>query len=443
MNPKHNNIEQADLIKKDKNMNVLVIGSGGREHSLVWKLSQSEKVDKIYIASGNPGTAELGENVDIEVCDIDALKEFAITNKIDLTVVGPEAPLTAGIVDIFEEADLLIFGPSLKASELEASKVFTKDLFKKYAIPTAEYKTFSNSTEAMDYVSTTHLKDLVIKADGLCGGKGVIICHSRQEAMDAVHSIMKDKEFGAAGLSIVVEEFLTGEEASFFALTDGHTVLPLTHAQDHKQIFDNDEGPNTGGMGAYTPAPVITEELYNEVMTKIIHPTVDAMRSEGRTYKGVLYAGLMITKDGVKTLEYNIRFGDPECQPIMMRLESDLFDLLYSVANGTLDKESLKWSDKTALTVVMASEGYPKSFETGNTINGIDEANKLDDVVVFHGGTAENEDGDIVNSGGRVLNVTALGDNVKEAKDKAYEAVSKISWSNSYNRTDIGDKAIK
>lgn len=424
-------------------MNVLVIGSGGREHSLVWKLSQSEKVDNIFIAPGNPGTAEFGENIDIEVCDIEALRDFAITNKIDLTVVGPEAPLNSGIVDVFEDKDLLIFGPNIKAAELEASKVFMKDLFRKYAIPTAEYKTFSNASDAMQYVSTTHLRDLVIKADGLCGGKGVIICHSKEEAMDAVHSIMKAKEFGAAGSSIVVEEFLEGEEASFFALTDGHTVLPLTHAQDHKQIYDSDTGPNTGGMGAYTPAPLITSELYNEVMTKIIHPTVGAMKSEGRTYRGVLYAGLMVTKDGVKTLEYNIRFGDPECQPIMMRLESDLFDLLYSVANGTLNEIETKWSDKTALTVVMASEGYPKSFETGNVITGIEDANKLDDVVVFHGGTSKDEDGNIVNSGGRVLNVTALGSDVKEAKEKAYEAVSKITWDNAYNRTDIGDKAIK
>lgn len=422
-------------------MKVLVIGSGGREHAIAWKLSQSKNVTKLFIAPGNPGTAQVGENVLIPAEDIAALKSFALREKIDLTVVGPEVPLTLGIVDIFTEAGLKAFGPSKKAAEIEGSKAFCKDLMQRHKIPTAFYKKFDSAEHARTYIET-HNPPFVVKADGLAAGKGVIICQTNDEAYGAVDLMMKEKAFGSAGSKIVIEEFLKGEEASFLAITDGKTVLPLAPAQDHKAIFDGDKGPNTGGMGTYSPAPIVTPELTEEVMAKVMIPTVKAMEAEGRPYKGVLYAGLMIDKGIPKVLEFNCRFGDPETQPILMRLESDLFEALMASVDGTLDKIKLSWTEKAAVCVVMASAGYPGDYVKGDSIVGLEEAAKLKDVVVFHAGTALKE-GRVVTSGGRVLGVTALGSGIKDAIDNAYNAVSKISWKGAYFRKDIGQKALK
>jgi phosphoribosylamine---glycine ligase len=421
-------------------MKVLVIGSGGREHAIAWKLSQSKKITKLYIAPGNPGTSQHGENVAIAAEDVEGLKEFAKKERIDLTVVGPELPLTLGITDAFEKEGLKIFGPSKAAAILEASKVFSKELMVKYGIPTAFYKKFDDPVLARAYVDA-HKPPFVVKADGLAAGKGVIICASKEEAFHAIASIMVESAFGAAGKRIVVEEFLRGEEASFLAITDGKTVLPLAPAQDHKAIYDNDKGPNTGGMGAYSPAPLVTPEMEKELISKVMIPAVKAMEAEGRPYKGVLYAGLMISEGRAKVLEFNCRFGDPETQPIMMRLEDDLFDVLMATIEGRLDGMKLKWNDKWSVCVVMSSKGYPESYEKGKVIEGLGEAAKLEDVMVFHAGTTL-KDGRVVTSGGRVLGVTALGGDIKGAIVRAYEAVGKISWDGAYFRRDIGRKAI-
>ena len=421
-------------------MKVLIIGAGGREHALAWKLRQSKKVSAVFTAPGNPGTRLHGENRIIPAEDVEGLLAFAVKEKIDLTVVGPELPLTLGIVDAFTSAGLKIFGPTRRAAELEGSKVFCKELLVKYNIPTAWYKKFEDYEKAASYIDT-HDAPYVVKADGLAAGKGVIICKTKKEALDAVDLIIRKKAFGIAGKRVIIEEFLEGEEASFLAVTDGVTVVPLAPAQDHKAIFDGDRGPNTGGMGAYSPAPLVTEALEKEIMDTIMVPTVKAMKAEGRPYKGVLYAGLMISKGRPKVLEFNCRFGDPETQPILMRMEDDLFDLLMAVTEGRLNGVTLKWG-RPAVCVVMSSKGYPGDYRKGDEIKGLDEASKLKDVMVFHAGTATKE-GRVVTSGGRVLGVTALGKDIKGAIENAYRAVSLITWDGAHYRKDIGKKALK
>ncbi|OGP14684.1 MAG: phosphoribosylamine--glycine ligase [Deltaproteobacteria bacterium GWA2_54_12] len=422
-------------------MKVLIVGGGGREHALAWKLSQSSRVTKLFIAPGNPGTAMHGENVPIAAEEIEELKAFALREKIDFTVVGPELPLTLGITDSFSDAGLLVFGPSKAAAELEGSKAFSKELMLRHNIPTAFYKKFEDAAEAKAYIET-HNQPLVVKADGLAAGKGVVICQSAQEAIEAVDLIMTEKAFGSAGKKIIIEEFLVGEEASFLAITDGRTVLPLAPAQDHKAIFDGDRGPNTGGMGAYSPAPVLTPELQKKIMERVMLPAVRGMEKEGRPYKGILYAGLMMTKTGPKVLEFNCRFGDPETQPILMRLGSDLLEALLAAAKGNLDEVSLEWKKEAAVCVVMAAKGYPGEYLKGSEIKGLDMAALLPDTVVFHAGTTR-RDGKVVTSGGRVLGVTALGADIKTAIENAYKAVALIDWEGAQYRTDIGKKALR
>ncbi len=422
-------------------MKVLIVGGGGREHALAWKLSQSKRVAKLFIAPGNPGTALHGENVAIAAEDIEGLKSFALKEKIDLTVVGPELPLTLGITDVFAAEGLLVFGPSRAAAELEGSKAFSKELMFRHKIPTAFYKKFEDTSGARAYVES-HNPPMVIKADGLAAGKGVVICQTRQEALEAIDLIMTQKAFGSAGKKIIIEEFLAGQEASFLAITDGKTVLPLAPCQDHKAIFDGDKGPNTGGMGAYSPAPVVTEELQKEVMEKVMYPAVRGMESEGRPYRGILYAGLMITGAGAKVLEFNCRFGDPETQPIMMRLSSDLLEALLAAAEGRLHEAALEWKKETAVCVVMAAKGYPGEYLKGSEIRGLDKAALLPDTMVFHAGTKAS-DGRIVTSGGRVLGVTALGPDTRSAIENAYRAVGLITWEGAQYRTDIGRKALR
>lgn len=421
-------------------MKVLVIGGGGREHALVWKIAQSPLVDKVFCAPGNPGTALLAENVAIGVDELDKLLAFAYENKIELTVVGPEQPLSLGIVDLFESHGLKVFGPSQKAAFIEGSKAFSKDLMQKYNVPTAAYGVFTDLTEAEAFITSTGAP-IVVKADGLAAGKGVIIAQTCEEAVAAVHDMLSGNAFGSAGSRVVIEEFLTGEEASFLVITDGKNVIPLASAQDHKAIYDNDLGPNTGGMGAYSPAPVVTPEIHEKAMQLVIRPTVDGMAAEGRPYRGVLYAGLMIKDGQVKTLEFNARFGDPECQPLLMRMKSDIVPVLMAVAEGDLGALAIEWHDKAAVCVVMASEGYPGDYRKGDTIAGLDEAARLDDVYVFHAGTTH-KDGKCVTNGGRVLGVTALGDSVQKSIATAYQAVDHISWKGVQFRKDIGKKAL-
>ncbi len=422
-------------------MKILVVGSGGREHALVWKLAQSPRVDKIFCAPGNAGIARQAECVKISAEDIDKLLGFALAEKIDLTVVGPEVSLTLGIVDRFADAGLRIFGPSERAAVLEGSKVFTKDLLAKYNIPSGSYQVFSDQQAAFAYLGTVS-GPLVVKADGLAAGKGVILCKNPAEAETAVQQIMADRAFGEAGDLVVIEEFLVGEEASFLAFTDGKTVLPLPSSQDHKAVYDGDKGPNTGGMGAYSPAPVVTEELHGQVMEQVMLPTVKAMAAEGRPYKGVLYAGLMINEGKVKVLEFNCRFGDPECQPLLMRLRSDLVDIVEAVIDQRLDEVELDIDPRPTVCVVMAAGGYPGSYEKGREIHGLEQAAGQENVVVFHAGTGE-KDGRIVTTGGRVLGVTALGQTLPAAINSAYETVKMISWDDCYYRSDIGQKALR
>ncbi len=421
---------------------VLVIGSGGREHALCWKLSQSPRVGVVYCAPGNAGISQHAICVPVNASDIEGLLDFAVEKKIDLTIVGPEAPLADGLVDRFAREGLTVFGPGKKAAEIESSKVFTKNLLSKAAVPTGSYRVFTNPVEAKVYIKEETGLPIVLKADGLAAGKGVIVARSLEEAEDAVDRILVRKEFGAAGDKLVVEECLVGEEASFMAITDGKTVLPLATSQDHKQVFDNDEGPNTGGMGAYSPAPVVTGDLFSRIMDEIMRPTVEAMASEGRPYKGVLYAGLMIDEYGPKVLEFNCRFGDPEAQPILMRLRTDLMEVIEAALEGRLEDLELEWDPRACVCVVMASSGYPGSYEKGKVIYGLDEVAKMDDVMVFHAGTAWKGD-DYVTAGGRVLGVTALGDTIEQAISLAYEAVAKISWEGVHYRKDIGKKALK
>ena len=422
-------------------MKVLVVGGGGREHTLVWKLNQSPRVTKVYCAPGNAGIAREAEVVPIDVTDIKALVDFAVSEGIGLTCVGPELPLTLGIVDAFEDAGLSIFGASRAAAEIEGSKVFTKDLLAKYNIPSGTYKVFDDADAARAYLKEIGAP-IVVKADGLAAGKGAIVCQTLEEAEEAVRLCMEERAFGDAGDRVVIEEFLVGEEASFLAFSDGKTVLPMATSQDHKPIFDGDKGPNTGGMGAYSPAPVVTPELFDQTMNEIMIPTVQAMASEGRPYKGVLYAGLMIKDGKARVLEFNARFGDPEAQPLFMRLDGDLVEIMEAVIDERLDEITLDWQDDATICVVMASGGYPGDYEKGQVITGIDEADALHDVKVFHAGTAE-KDGKIVTSGGRVLGVTARGKDIPQAIERAYEACALIKWDGAQYRKDIGAKAIK
>ncbi len=420
---------------------VLVIGSGGREHALCWKLSQSSKVKEVFCAPGNAGISQHATCVPIKASDIDGLAAFAREKGIDVTIVGPEAPLADGLVDRFAQEGLTVFGPSQKAAEIESSKVFTKDLMTKAGVPTGAYEVFTDPDKARAYIRKKGVP-IVLKADGLAAGKGVIVARTMEEAEDAVDLILVQKAFGAAGERLVVEECLEGEEASFMAITDGKTVLPLATSQDHKPVFDNDQGPNTGGMGAYSPAPVVTEDLFQRIMDEIMRSTIDAMAKEGRPYQGVLYAGLMIEDHEPKVLEFNCRFGDPEAQPILMRMRTDLMDVIEAALEGRLDELNLEWDPRACVCVVMASGGYPGSYEKGKVIHGLDEVAKMDDVMVFHAGTAREGD-DYVTAGGRVLGVTALGDTIEDAIRRAYEAVEKISWEGVHYRTDIGKKALK
>lgn len=421
-------------------MKVLVIGGGGREHALVWKIKQSPLVDTIFCAPGNAGISEIATCVDIASSDIAGLLDFALKKKIDLTVVGPEDPLTKGIVDIFQEKGLRIFGPNRNSAVLEGSKAFTKEFLKKHAIPSARFSSFTKRGEAKKFVKSCEFP-CVIKADGLAAGKGVIIVQTTEEAEQAIDLIMKDREFGAAGDRVVIEEFLKGEEASFLAFTDGTTVLPLPTSQDHKAIYDGDQGPNTGGMGAYSPAPVMSEMLIQKVMDEVMLPTVRGMAAEGRLYKGVLYAGLMIDNDKINVLEFNCRFGDPECQPLLMRLQTDIVNIFNACIDGTLDSLQLKIDPRPTVCVVLASEGYPGKYAKGIAISGLQDAVKIDGVEIFHAGTAF-KGRKVVTNGGRVLGVTAIASTIKEAIDKAYEAVRAIRWPGCYCRSDIGRKAL-
>lgn len=422
-------------------MRVLVVGGGGREHSLVWKLRQSPRVSQLYAAPGNAGIAELAECVDISASEVRLLADFAAKQAIELTVVGPELPLTLGIVDEFEGRGLRIFGATRQAATLEGSKVFAKRLMRKHKIPTGFFQTFYRAEDAKRYIQDVGAP-IVVKADGLAAGKGAVVCATVHDALDTVKRIMEDRVFGDAGARVVVEEFLTGEEASFLAFTDGETVVPMASAQDHKAVFDDDKGPNTGGMGAYSPAPVVTEAVHAKIMDQIMIPTVKAMAADGSPYRGVLYAGLMIKDGEPKVLEFNVRLGDPETQPLFMRMESDLLPVLEAVVDQRLHEVEIRWRPEPAVCVVMAANGYPGAHDTGKPIKGLGTVARLKDVMVFHAATARVE-GKIVTNGGRVLGVTALGKDISDAIDRAYRAVEKIHWDGAHYRTDIGRKAIE
>lgn len=419
-------------------MKVLVVGGGGREHAIVWKLSQSEKVDKIYCAPGNAGIAKLAQCVPIKATDVEGVVKFAEENKIDLTVVAPDDPLVLGMVDALEAKGLRAFGPRANAAVIEGSKVFSKNLMKKYGIPTAKYEVFDNAGSAIEYLRTAPIPT-VIKAEGLALGKGVIIAKTREEAEKAVHDMMDDKVFGNAGNRIVIEEFLSGPEISVLAFTDGKTVRPMVSAQDHKRAYDNDEGLNTGGMGTFSPSRIYDEKMAEECMENIFLPTMEAMNKEGRTFKGVLYFGLMATKDGVKVIEYNCRFGDPETQVVLPRLKGDLFDIFNAVIDERLDEAEIGWREGGCVCVVAASGGYPVKYETGFEIKGIEDAEAAGDIVVFHAGTKE-QNGSIVTAGGRVLGVTAVADSLDNAIKLAYKGIEKISFEKMHYRKDIGIK---
>ncbi len=420
-------------------MRVLVVGAGGREHALCWAIAASPLVTELYCAPGNAGIAQCAACVAIGADDIDAILGFCTANAIEFVVVGPEAPLVAGLVDRLEAAGVKAFGPSAQAAALEGSKGYMKEFCTRHDLPTAAYARFTDPAAARDFVHETGAP-IVVKADGLAAGKGVILADTVDQAVQAVNDMLEAGAFGDAGAEIVIEQFLDGEEASFFALADGETALPLASAQDHKRVGDGDSGPNTGGMGAYSPAPVMTEALAEEVMARIIRPTVGGMAAEGKPYKGVLYAGLMIDADGPRLLEYNVRFGDPECQVLMPRLMSDLLPALIAARDGVLKNFDLRWYDEAALTVVMATEGYPGAYRKGSVIGGLAAAAALDDVTVFHAGTGT-ADGDIVATGGRVLNVTARGQTIAEAQARAYAAVDRIDWGQGFCRRDIGWRA--
>ncbi len=424
-------------------MKILIVGSGGREHALAWKVKQSAKVEQVYVAPGNAGTAlESGiENININVENISALVDFAQNEHIDLTLIGPEVPLVAGIVDAFNAAGLKCFGPTAAAAQLEGSKTFCKDFLARYHIPTAEYQTFTETSTAIDYIRQKGAP-IVVKADGLAAGKGVIVAQTEAEAIAAVEDMLAGNRFGDAGHRVVVEEFLTGQEASFIVIADGKTALPMATSQDHKARDNGDQGPNTGGMGAYSPAPIVTPEIHDRVMREVIQPTLDGMANEGHPYTGFLYAGLMIDSEGnAKVLEYNCRFGDPETQPIMMRLKSDLVDLCLSALDGSLTEKTTEWETQSALGVVLAAGGYPDDYAKGDVISGLPETEQPG-LKVFHAGTRQ-QNGQTVTAGGRVLCACALGDDIEQAQKRAYELVDQIQWNQMYYRTDIGFKAIK
>ncbi|MCI7676020.1 MAG: phosphoribosylamine--glycine ligase [Phascolarctobacterium sp.] len=424
-------------------MRILLIGGGGREHALAWKLVQSPKVEKLYAAPGNPGMALLQkcECINLNVDDLEGVADYAEEKSIDLTVVGPEAPLVAGLADVFKRRGLPVFGPSKAAAQLEGSKAFSKELMAKYNIPTAFFKICEDIETAKSYVEEKGAP-IVVKADGLAAGKGVVVAMTKAEALEAIDEMMGDHKFGAAGARLVLEEYMEGEEASLLAFTDGKTVVPMIAAQDHKRVFDGDEGPNTGGMGTYAPAPVMTDILRLKATELILKPVVEAMAKEGSPYQGCLYAGLMIKGDSVKVVEFNCRFGDPETQVVLPLLDGDLAEIMLACATGTLDKAEVAWHDKAAVCVVMASGGYPESYEKGKEITGLAAAEEDKDVVVFHAGTKEAE-GKIVTSGGRVLGVTAVDSSIKAARDRAYAAVEKIAFEKNFYRKDIAWRALK
>jgi phosphoribosylamine--glycine ligase len=421
-------------------MKILVVGSGGREHALVWKIAQSPRVSKIYCAPGNAGISEQATIVPIKANDLNGLLEFALKEKIDLTVVGPEDPLTKGIVDLFESKSLSIFGSSKKAAEIEGSKAFAKEMMRKYHIPTGSYEIFGDPKEAKKYIRKLGAP-VVVKADGLAAGKGVIVCNTVEEASQSVDRIMVERIFGEAGNRVVVEEYLVGEEASYIAFTDGKVILPMASSQDHKPIFDGDKGPNTGGMGAYSPAPVVTDQVHERILERILRPIVQGMGEEGRPYKGVLYAGLMIYDGHPRVLEFNARFGDPETQPVLMRMKGDIIPILEACMKGNLSGCEIEWDSRASVCVVMASRGYPGDYERGKPIAGLKEVSKMEGVFVFHAGTVL-KDGQVVTNGGRVLGVTGLGKDIPRAIERTYEAVKKISWEGVHYRTDIGQKAL-
>lgn len=424
-------------------MKVLLVGSGGREHALAWALAQSQNCSALYCAPGNAGIEGCAELVDIKTEDVEALTKFAKEKNIDLVIVGPEAPLVLGLADQLLAAGIDVFGPSAKAAQLEGSKGFMKDLCKKYSIPTAAYARFTDIEKAKAFIDENAVP-IVVKADGLAAGKGVIICETREQAYLAVEEMLSGESFGDAGHSVVIEEFMDGEELSYFALSDGKTILPLTSAQDHKRAFDGDQGPNTGGMGAYSPAHMMSAELEEKIIHTIIEPTVKAMADEGAPFTGVLFAGLMVVDGEPKLIEYNARFGDPECQTLMMRLQGDVLEILQAGAQGRLEeiRGKVSWSDEVAMCVVMAAKGYPGSYEKNTLIKGLGEAAKVDNTMVFHAGTAKNEDGEIVSVGGRVLGVTSTGDNIGHARRLVYEAVERIDWPEGFCRHDIGWRAL-
>ena len=422
-------------------MNVLLVGGGGREHAIAWKLAQSKELDKLFIAPGNAGTKQCGENIAIGANEVSKLVQFAQQNKVELAVIGPEDPLAAGAVDAFEKAGIKAFGPSAAAAQLEADKAFAKQLMRSSAVSTAEGRVFERFSDAKAYIASRD-EAVVVKAAGLAKGKGVFVCDDPADGILAAEKIMSDKVFGSAGDRIIVEDKLLGEEASILAFVDGRNIYVMESSQDHKAIGDGDTGPNTGGMGAYSPAPVVTEALMDRITREILVPVVDGMNRNGTPYKGILYAGVMITAGGPRVLEFNVRFGDPETQPILMRLKSDLLEVLLAVCDGKLDEVTLEWDPRPAVCVVMASGGYPGSYEKGKEITGLENAKQLKDVIVFHAGTAI-QNGNIVTAGGRVLGVTALGQDITQAKAKAYEAVDSIGFDGAYCRRDIADKAIK
>jgi len=422
-------------------MKILVIGSGGREHSLCWAIAKSPKCKELLCAPGNAGIAKIARCVDVGAEDIQAIVDLARDEKVDLAVIGPEAPLVAGLADRLVDEGIKVFGPSAAAAEIEGSKGAMKDLCAKFYVPTAEYARFDEPDAAKEYIRANGAP-IVVKADGLAAGKGVILCRNENEAYAAIDHIMVEDAFAGAGAEVVVEEFMSGEEASFFAIVDGEHAVPLVAAQDHKAAYDGDEGPNTGGMGAYSPAPVVDQAMSERIMEEIINPTIKGMAAEGRPYQGVLFAGLMISDTGPRLIEYNCRFGDPECQVLMMRLKSDVVEMLLAAVEGKLNKIKLDWHDEAALCVVMAAEGYPGGYAKGSEIRGLEDADALDGVNVFHAGT-KIDDQRLVANGGRVLGVTALAKTVKAAQKQAYKAVAKIDWPQGFCRSDIGWRAIK
>lgn len=420
-------------------MKVLVVGGGGREHAIVKKVAESKRVDKIYCAPGNAGIAALAECVPIGVMEFEALADFAVEKGIDFAIVGPDDPLVGGIVDVFEKKGIKTFGPRANAAILEGSKAFSKDLMKKYNIPTAAYENFTNAEDALKYLETAKMP-IVLKADGLALGKGVLICNTLEEAKEGVNTIMVDQKFGSAGNTLVVEEFMTGREVSVLSYVDGKTIKPMTSAQDHKRALDGDQGLNTGGMGTFSPSPFYTKEIDEYCMKNIFQPTVDAMAKEGREFKGIIFFGLMLTEDGPKVLEYNARFGDPETQVVLPRMNNDIIDVMEACVDGTLDKIELDFADNAAVCVVLASKGYPEHYEKGFEMTGFEKFDGKDDYFCFHAGS-KFADGKIVTNGGRVLGITATGDDLKQARAKAYEATNWIDFANKYSRSDIG-KAI-